>query len=1194
MTNLTYRVCVSPHQHTHDLKTSKLYFLYGALTHDEISQLAQHLLVDPITETFYIDGDSVLCSAIEISFLPGVTDSVAENLLKAAHHLGYTGLEQAATGIRYEPTKSLSAKALEKLALNFANPVIQRFAINQRVQPPFFDPPSSWKPVVETIQLQQASDAALLQIAKERRLALDLNEMQAIRNYYQQEQREPTDIELEMLAQTWSEHCVHKTFKAEISTNDGRKINGLLKTYIAAATQELNKPWVRSAFVDNAGIIEFDEDFDLAFKVETHNHPSALEPFGGANTGVGGVIRDVLAVGARPIANTDVLCFGPLDLDRVPVGVLHPQRVYEGVIQGIEDYGNKMGIPTINGAFMFHKGYTSNPLVYCGCLGILPANPKNAQPLQARSGDLIIAIGGRTGRDGLRGATFSSLEMDTATGNIASSSVQIGNPIIEKQVQEVILKAREQNLYSAMTDCGAGGFSSAVGEMARHLGAKVQLENIKTKYAGLHPWELWLSEAQERMVLAVSPDSLESLQGVCQEHDVELTILGEFTNSGRLEIFYQKELVAQLDLKFLHEGIPQKSLLAERPQQIQTQTLSKARQLDTHTDNLLRLLKHPNIRSKESVIRLYDHEVKGGTVLKPLVGLANHGPSDASVLLPNLATVKGVALSNGICPQYGEYDPYAMTFAAIDEAMRNAVAVGADPDRIAILDNFCWGNPTLPDRLGSLLETSRACYDAALEYGTPFISGKDSLYNEYTDEQGQKHAIPGTLLISAVGLVPDINKTVTMDFKEAGNLIFVLGETKDELGQSHFALEYELSGGSVPQPTFNPLPRFRKLHQAIQKGWIKACHDLSEGGLAVALAEMSIAGRLGVEVNLYPLSSTLSIQSILFSETLSRFILEVAPKDKNAVLTHFADQPLTEIGSVTSTDTFIINYGIDDVIKTNIQMLESFWRGNIAPAPMPVKKASKPLAISPATPKKVAILQANGTNRDHDAALAIQLAGGIPEMIHMNQLSKTPLDHYHMLVLPGGFSYGDDLGAGVLWALDLREHFKNELEVFIKSGRPVIGICNGFQALVKSGLLPGSNETPRRATLTYNQRGHFECRWVYLEPNPQSPSLFTQGLSEPIYCPVAHGEGRFMADEETLSTLQTQQQIALHYTSDTYPFNPNGSALNIAGICNKQGNVLGLMPHPENHILPLQHPRFHRGEQGLSGLVLFQNGLKRA
>jgi phosphoribosylformylglycinamidine synthase len=1209
--NTIYRVTVTPKTSNEE---SKLYFLRGALTQQDVEQLCKKALADPVSETYSVqslDGhhSQTSHSSIEVGLLPGVTDSVAENVLKTAQHLGFK-LDEAATGTHY----SVNAKNLEEKALELANPVIHRYTINTPMIPAFLETAPNWQPVVENIDLRCLSDDELFKLSRERRLSLDLAEMQAIRAYYQKENREASDIELEMLAQTWSEHCVHKTFKAEITTNDGQTINGLLKSYIAAATHKLNKPWVRSAFVDNAGIIEFDEKFDLAFKVETHNHPSALEPFGGANTGVGGVIRDVLAVGANPIATTDILCFGPLELEKVPEGVLHPKRVYDGVIKGIGDYGNKMGIPTVNGAIVFHKGYTSNPLVYCGCLGILPASEKNAKPLKANPGDLIVAIGGRTGRDGLRGATFSSLEMDTSTTDIASASVQIGNPITEKQVQEVILKARDENLYSAMTDCGAGGFSSAVGEMASELGATVTLQNIKTKYAGLHPWELWLSEAQERMVIAVPKENVKRLEEICMGQDVELTVLGEFTNTGRLELYYQEKLIGELDLEFLHDGIPHKKLKADVPK-VHHQPLEKAVTEDSYTDVLLKLLSHPNIRSRESVIRVYDHEIKGATAVKPLVGAANHGPSDASVLMPNPDSSKGIALSNGICPQYGEHDPYAMTFAAVDEAVRNAVAVGADPDRIAILDNFCWGNPTLPDRLGSLLETSTACHDAALLYGTPFVSGKDSLYNEYTDEQGQKHAIPGTLLISAVGVVPDIQKTVTMDFKKAGNLIFVLGETKEELGASHYALLYNLKGGTVPQATKEPLERFRKVHQAIQNGWIESCHDCSEGGLAVAMAEMSIAGRLGASWNALSGSpntiteAPLSAEATLFGETLSRFVLEVKSEHRDNVIKHFVGHSLSEVGTVNADNTFTAYWGMDEMIETSVEMLETFWRGEIAATNQNVKGvrgggdhtrspqrgSPQPLEVNVISNKRVAILHANGTNRDHDAARAVELSGGISDIIHMNELSSKRLQDYHMLLVPGGFSFGDDLGAGVLWSLDLRERFGDELREFVESQRPVMGICNGFQVLAKAGIFEDNLLTPERTvTLYQNERGHFECRWVTLEPNPNSPCIFTQGI-EFVDCPVAHGEGRVLVkDDATLKRLEQNNLIALKYAGGGYPFNPNGSVANIAGLTNKLGNVLGLMPHPENHIFPWQFSKHHRKETGFSGLTLFRNGLKHA
>ncbi len=698
----------------------RIYFLHGRLTPADAAHIAAELLADPVTEEWAIDdlrfsvddfrlaiddlrlaiGD--LRFSVETTLLPGVTDPPAENLVKAAHLLGVTGLERAATGQRFYLQGELDETTCQALAAEiFANPVVQRFTVNAPISPPFFAYQAA-DATVETIWLREADEAALLAISRERRLALDLAEMQAIQTYYRAEERDPTDVELEMIAQTWSEHCVHKTFKAQIEYTgpDGRTetINGLLNTYIRAATEQINKPWVRSAFVDNAGIIAFDEQFDLAFKVETHNHPSALEPFGGANTGVGGVVRDVLGVSARPIANTDVLCFGPPDLphDDLPTNVLHPARIADGVIHGVEDYGNKMGIPTVNGSIHYHPGYTANPLVYCGCLGILP---RGSHRTEAQPGDLIVAIGGRTGRDGLRGATFSSMEMDTATSEIAGTAVQIGHPIMEKQVQEVVLRARDEGLYTAVTDCGAGGFSSAVGEMGEKLGATVQLQDVKLKYPGLRPWEIWLSEAQERMVLAVPPDNFARLAEICAGQDVEPTVLGAFGNDGRLHIHYGDTLVGELDMDFLHNGIPQRKLSAEwGVRSAELKETPPHSTLRTPHSALMRLLAHPDIRSKEDVIRKYDHEVQGGTAVKPLTGYANHGPSDAAVLVPRSVErgVKGVALSNGINPHYTDLDPYHMAFAAVDEALRNVTAVGADPDQVAILDNFCWAIPICP------------------------------------------------------------------------------------------------------------------------------------------------------------------------------------------------------------------------------------------------------------------------------------------------------------------------------------------------------------------------------------------------------------------------------------------------------------------------------------------------------------------
>ena len=618
--------------------------------------------------------------------------------------------------------------------------------------------------------------------------------MRTIQQYYKEQRREPTDVELETLAQTWSEHCSHKTFKATIHYQelDGHgkvleqeTIHGLLKQYIMRATQQINHPWIVSAFSDNAGIVRFTETQDIAFKVETHNHPSAIEPFGGANTGLGGVIRDVLGVSAQPIACTDILCFGPPDTstDKLPAGILSPHRIASGVVNGVRDYGNKMGIPTVNGAILYHQGYIYNPLVFCGCLGILP---HGSHPREVRPGDRIVVLGGRTGRDGIHGATFSSGEMSSEINAQAGSAVQIGAPITEKKVADVIIQARDRQLYTAITDCGAGGFSSAIGEMGAEIGAYVELEKAPLKYQGLTPWEIWLSEAQERMILAVPPEKLDALLELCAIEEVEASIIGTFTADRCLTVSYHGQIVADMDMHFLHEGRPARNLEAvwvknSTISDVSASPIVAARSAATMGDALLSLLSHPTIASKESVVRRYDHEVQGATVLKPLVGIAGNGPGDAAVLQPiqnvgaGLAPARsiparaGIIVSNGINPLYGKIDPYHMAINAVDEALRNLTAVGGDIERASLLDNFCWGNPTDPSQLGMLVRAVKGCYDAAIGYGTSFISGKDSLNNEYRSNGERVPVIP-TLLISAVGVIDDAAQTIDMSLKQPGNL----------------------------------------------------------------------------------------------------------------------------------------------------------------------------------------------------------------------------------------------------------------------------------------------------------------------------------------------------------------------------------------------------------------------------------------
>lgn len=800
---------------------------------------------------------------------------------------------------------------------------------------------------VKIIPLRDASPEVLLRISKEGLLALNLEEMQAIQHYFQEQQRDPTDVELETLAQTWSEHCVHKTFKARINYHEydpngneveTKVINGLFKECIAAPTKELAKSWVLSDFSDNAGIITFDKNYDISFKAETHNHPSALEPFGGSNTGVGGVIRDVMAVSAKPIANTDILCFGLPDTppSQVPSDVLPPTRIFQGVVDGVRDYGNKMGIPTVNGAILFDRDYLANPLVFCGTVGFAPhgSHPRNLKP-----GDRVILVGGRTGRDGIHGATFSSIELSSEVTTAAGSVVQIGNPIEEKKVLDLLLKARDRKLYSTITDCGGGGLSSAIGEMGKETGVKVELKRVPLKYAGLEPWEIWLSEAQERMLLAISPEKIGEFLELCKVEEVEATDLGEFTNDGLLTLTYDGNQVGQLQMEFLHEGLPRREMEAKWQSRIPRSQERRAhyehhRPYQGYGTVLKKILCDPNIASKESVIRRYDHEVQGQTVVKPLVGIANDGPGDAAVLKPLPDSNRGVVISNGINPRYSLLDPYHMAACAIDEALRNAVAVGADVRQMAILDNFCWGNPNVPERLGELTRAAMACRDYSLAFGVPFISGKDSLNNEFTDPiTGQRIAIPGTLLISAMGVIEDVTKCVTMDLKNPSNFIYIVGRTRPELGASYYAKYHGQVEGDVPKVEAGPaLREYKTLHKAIQNKLIASCHDLSEGGLAVAAAEMAIAGNLGLRLDLLHVpfvgpKADRTNAAVLFSETPSRFLVEIEPAKQLEFEAAMQGIVCERIGVVLEDDEFTIS-GLSSatVLREHVTELKIAWQ----------------------------------------------------------------------------------------------------------------------------------------------------------------------------------------------------------------------------------------------------------------------------
>jgi len=771
------------------------------------------------------------------------------------------------------------------------------------------------------VNILDADDEELLRISEELGLSLNLQEMKKIKEYFEKKGRNPTDIELQTLGQTWSEHCFHKTFKGTIKTSEGEVINSLFKTYIAKAAEELKKPWCISIFEDNAGIIHFEDDIAVAVKVETHNHPSAIEPFGGAATGTGGVIRDVLGVWAEPIACTDVLGFGPLDYDynKLPPGIKHPKYIYRMVVAGIGHYGNNMGIPTVNGAIYFDESYVGNVVVYCGCIGILPVKKyiKNAKP-----GHRIVLAGGRTGRDGIHGVTFASLELTEESEEESRPAVQIANPIEEEKLARAIIKIRDLELASSITDLGGGGLSSAVGETAHKFGcgARVELGKVPLKHPHIAPWEIYISESQERMLITVPEENLDKVMEIFKSEEVEATDIGELTDDGRLRITYHGYLVADLEIGFLFSPpLPQRFAEWRQPR-YEEPRFKEPRDLD---EVLLKILASPNVASKESVIRTYDHEVKGNTVVKPLCGRYG-GPSDAAVLKPLNDSWRGLVISCGMNPKYGKIDPYWMAASAIDEALRNNVAVGGR--RVALLDNFVWGTPEKPDRLGSLVRACKACYRFSKGFGTPFISGKDSLYNE-----SPLGPVTPTLLITAVGVIPDIRKTVTMDLKNPGNLIYLLGKTYPELGGSEYYGLMGFIGRTVPKVRLEDAKNtMNQLTKAIDSGCVESCHDLSEGGLGVAAAEMAFSGDVGVEIWLDKVAGSSSLKRndyILFSESNSRFLVEVSKRNRERFEEIMEGSTYSLIGRTVKEKNFVV-YGLDgeEIVNLGLKEMMHAWK----------------------------------------------------------------------------------------------------------------------------------------------------------------------------------------------------------------------------------------------------------------------------
>ncbi len=950
----------------------RIYLIEG-LEDDQVQEVMNAGLIhDPVLHEVSLspladDFDWIL----EVGFKPGVTDNegrVARETLINGLRLYQDSQCAVYTSIQYCLQGTLSGGDVERIATDLlANGLIERYHFKDReewLQNPGFEAEvprvtGVSSNAVERIVLSGLSDQELEALSRDRVLALSLAELKHIQAYYARLEiqearkakglpREPTDAELEVLAQTWSEHCKHKIFNAMIRYEDTERgtverVDSLFKTCIQRPTQRLRERMGRndfclSVFKDNAGVIRFDDEYSVCIKVETHNSPSALDPYGGALTGIVGVNRDPMGtgLGANLICNTDVFCFAsPFYREPLPPRLLHPSRVLEGVRRGVEHGGNQSGIPTVNGGLVFDERYLGKPLVFCGTVGLMPAEIQGrpSHEKRARPGDWVIMVGGRVGKDGIHGATFSSEALHAGS---PATAVQIGDPITQRKMYDFLMRARDLGLYNAITDNGAGGLSSSVGEMAEDTGGcEVDLARVPLKYDGLVPWEILLSEAQERMTVAVPEDQLKAFLQMAGDMDVEATCLGRFNASGFFRVTFDQTPVAELEMEFMHHGLPQMELEAvwEKPQ-----TLPVPKEAFNADQQILlrRMLGRLNICSRESIIRQYDHEVQGGSVIKPLVGILHDGPSDAAVIRPVLDRDQGLVISNGICPKFSDLDAYWMMANAVDEALRNNVAAGGDLRHMAGIDNFCWCDPVFssktPDgryKLAQLVRANRALADFCLGYGVPCISGKDSMKNDYA--MGDiKISIPPTVLFSVISVVQDVGTCMTSDLKNPGDRIYVLGLTRNELGGSEFAAEMGFAGGFVPQvDLLSARERYLRVHQGIRSGWINACHDVSDGGLGAALAEMCIGGNLGARIDLDrvpALEPAMKPEEILYSESPGRFVVSVPLDKQEAFEDLFAGQKWACLGEVLADPVLSFFRGGQSLFSDTVSELRQAWQ----------------------------------------------------------------------------------------------------------------------------------------------------------------------------------------------------------------------------------------------------------------------------
>lgn len=959
------------------VRTRDVYHVEPALTPDEARKVLAEF-AGPVLRQGAIDRleDGPFDQAVSVGFKPGVTDPVGKSARVAIEDLlgRSLGPRGAVFTSRLYLLCGVDRHQAERIARELlANEVIERIAVQSWDEWTGSKPDLTIPRVVETpphpvesIPLD-LSDIDLMALSRQRLLSLTIEEMNTIRDFFRSHGSDPrrlslrltpwpTDAELECLAQTWSEHCKHKIFNATIRYREpGRPpetITSLFKTYIRNTTQEIDRAvlaregtsWLVSVFEDNAGVIAATPEHHLVYKVETHNTPSALDPYGGAITGIVGVNRDPFGtgLGADLLSNVWGYCFGPPDFKgELPPGLLHPRRIRDGVHRGVIDGGNQSGIPYGRGWEFFDERYLGKPLVYCGTIGRMPVRVtgRPGHEKAAKPGDRIVMVGGRIGKDGIHGATFSSAEL---TEESPVQAVQIGDPITQKMMFDFLLEARDLGLYSAITDNGAGGLSSSVGEMSQAPGgARLDLAKAPLKYQGLAPWEILVSEAQERMTVAVPPATLDQFMELARRREVEASDLGQFTADGYFHVTHGQETVVYLPLEFLHGGLPPMELEASwsPPTGEDPEPLPFPADPAEGGRMLARFLARPNLASNEILARTYDHEVKGLTVVKPWIGVHRDVPADASVFQVIHNGWAGYALAEGVFPNYSDIDALAMAQAGFDLAVRRVIAAGADPDRLAALDNFCWpdplpgpSNPEAAHKLAQLVRACRGLSESCRAHGVPLISGKDSMKNDAV-VGGRRISIPPTLLVSVIGLLKDVREAVTLERQPRDQIVVMVGETRQELGAGEWTTSRGKPGLSVPRCRPEVFAaRYRSVAGALHEGLASAAHAIGRGGLVPALFLLARAGGCGLSADLIsmPAEGEVSWEALCFGESCGRLLLTTPSEKLGDLLAALGDEPAAPVALFTSGEELTVGLGKRKIIEAPLATLTSAWKSREA------------------------------------------------------------------------------------------------------------------------------------------------------------------------------------------------------------------------------------------------------------------------